>query len=307
MKKLFFIIATFFAFGMFGAGNAYALKVDPAMVSVSLNPGESRTVSVTLMNDEKTPVTIQPRMFAATAGSNEKGFPAYTPATREDTLAQWITIGDSRDIIVKADEEKKVDLMISLPQDAAPGGHYAAIGWGVLSDSVTGGQVSIRGQIMTNIALDIPGAVFEKGDIENFSTKDKRTTYDRLPIDFSIRISNAGNRHFKPTGNVLIADMFGRAVATLPVNDGIGGGNVLPQSTREFTVTWKEGFAFGKYSATANLALGTAGSVSTTSGLWVLPATLLALWGFGALIIIVMIVLAVRSMMKKKKKNSVIV
>ncbi len=303
MKKTFFVIAALLSLGLFGAHHAYALKVDPALVSVSLSPGESKVLSVTLTNDAKASVAIQPKMFAATAGNNEAGFPAYTPANQEDTLANWITINGTAQTTLQADEAKKVDITLSLPQDAAPGGHYAAIGWGVLSaDPSADGAVSVQGQIMTNIALDVPGEVFEKGGIASLSTKDKLTKYDRLPIDFSVRVINEGNRHFKPTGNVVIRDMFGRVAATLPVNDGIGGGNVLPQSTREFKASWKEGFALGKYTATADLLLGGAGSASEAYTFWVLPIMLLAIWGIAALIIIVILVMIVLKVVRSKKK-----
>lgn len=302
MKKILFIVAAFFVLSIYTAENANALKVDPTLLSVTMSPGESRVLSVILTNDPKAPVALLPKMFSASAGTQETGFPSYAPAQSDDTLANWVKFSSAEPVSLKENEAKKVDITLTLPADAAPGGHYAAIGWGVLSDPAEKGTVSIMGEIMTNIALDVPGAVFEKGEITSFSTKDKLAKYDRLPIDFSIRVSNSGNRHFKPTGNVVIKDMFGRVAASLPVNDGIGGGNVLPKSTREFSVSWKEGLAFGKYTATAGLVLGGAGEASASYSFWVLPTLLLGIWIVMALIILAIIVMIVLKLARPKKK-----
>jgi len=307
MKKLFFLIVAFFAFGLFAADHAYALKVDPTLISVTLNPGESKNAIVKLTNESATPVDVQQKMYSATAGDNEKGFPLYAPVKEDDTLARWVTFANPEKISLGSNETKDVDVTISLPANAAPGGHYAAIGWNEYAKTPTKitaeNGATVLSQVMTNIALDVPGVVFEKGTISSFSTLDKGKKYERLPIDFSVRVANSGNRHFKPSGNVVIKNMIGSTVAVLPVNEGIGGGNVLPQSTREFKVTWKEGFAFGRYTATANLSLGTAGAATESYSFWVLPTLLLVIWGVGMLILIAIIVMAVMIMRGKKKQS----
>ncbi|MBI4600175.1 DUF916 domain-containing protein [Candidatus Uhrbacteria bacterium] len=305
MKKMFFAAVTLFAVGLFAMDAVLAFTVDPSLISTVLNPGEAKNLKVTLSNNSETPLAIQPKIYSATAGNNETGFPTYVPAQEGDTLANWITfINTETRVMLNANESKDVAFTISAPADAAPGGHYAAIGWGVITDPTADAGATVSGEIMTNVALDVPGVVFEKGAIASFSTKDNRTTYDRLPIDFSVRVSNEGNRHFKPTGTIIIKDMLGRTAASLPVNEAIvGGGNVLPNSTREFKTVWKEGFALGTYTATANLVLGSAGTASASYSFWVLPTALLVIWGLIALVIIAFIVLFVLIARKKKTAN----
>ncbi len=291
MKKILFTVVALFALGLFALDSASAFTVDPSLVSANLNPGESKNLKVTLSNNSESPIAVQPKLYAAQAGNNETGFPSFTPAAEGDTLANWIKfINNETRIVLNANESRDVVFTISAPADAAPGGHYASIGWGVITDPTAEAGATISGEIMTNIALDVPGEVFENGAIASFSTVDSKTKYEKLPIEFSIRVQNSGNRHFKPTGAIVIKNMFGATAATLPVNDAIvGGGNVLPNSTRQFKAEWTEGFALGKYTASANIILGSAGQASAVYSFWILPTGLLIMWGVIALVLIIIL------------------
>lgn len=302
MKKLLYAAFALIAIGLLYGDSASALKVDPALISVALNPGETKELKVKLLNNSDTPIALKAKMYSAVAGSNEQGFATFTPAQPGDTLANWLTFASTEPIALSANEEKATTFLLTLPADAAPGGHYASVGWGIITDPTAEAGPTISGEIMTNIALDVPGEVFEQGSIASFLTVDSQTKYERLPIGFSIKIQNNGNRHFKPTGNVVIKDMLGRTAALLPVNNGIGGGNVLPNSTREYKVDWKDGFALGKYTATADLILGSAGNASANYSFWVLPTALLIIWGVIALAFLLIIAFLIKLGVSKAKK-----
>ena len=287
--------AAAFAFSLLAGASAHALRLQPALIELSLKPGESSVQSIRLLNDSQNTLNLGTMLYDADAGNNEKGFPAFSPNKTDSTLSNWIKLNGGIDTFQLApNESKMVSFSISVPTDAPFGGHYAGLGFTTPSQIPEAGGASLSGGIITNIALDVEGAVLEKGDIVSFSTAGSKASYDKLPISFVTRINNGGNRHFKPQGSIQVKNMFGTVVATLPLNVTNGGGNVLPRSTREFNNTWEGEFAFGKYTAALTADLGGAGIKTANFELWVMPAGLLILWLIIALIIIVILVLLIK-------------
>jgi len=85
------------------------------------------------------------------------------------------------------------------------------------------------------IFFTVNGAVRPTYTIRAFAL-DQDPTGEFLPAVFHIYTQNDGKVHVIPRGQIVITDMLGRRVATLPVNGE--GGRLMPHSIREFDVTW---------------------------------------------------------------------
>lgn len=304
MKKFFkgavFGVASILLMSALPAG---ALTLQPVIIDgLSASPGETISSSVKVTNEANVPITFRMTSYDAEPG-DDTGFPVYRLKTAESTLPNWINNNFDKEITLGANESKVVLLVIQVPKDAEPGGHYAGVAFGRSGAGPEGVGAGVTGQAAVNIALNVKGATVERGELMAFTTADEKTKYDKLPIEFTVKVNNSGNRHFKPTGTINITNMTGKNVASLSVNTVSSGGNVLPRSNRSFNAKWDGGFAFGKYTAHLALSMGKAGSAQAEYSFWVLPTGLLILWLVIALIIILILVLLIKNIMMGMTKK----
>ncbi|MEK7648495.1 MAG: hypothetical protein AAB400_01110 [Patescibacteria group bacterium] len=280
-------------FSFLFATQALALRIAPTVVELSTLPGEPVAGFFQVVNNEQSPLTLTPTIYEAVPSvSDEKGFASIVAPTQNSTLANWIKLDET--ILLQPGEKKDIRFIVTVPQNAPPGGHYAAISLSQPATTPSGSGAAIVPQLTVNVALDIAGESIEKADIVSFKTESGKTNFDKLPVKFFARLHNGGNRHFRPTGAVVIKNMFGSTVAELPIKTQDAGGNILPGSTRQYDFDWVGEFAFGKYTAMFSADLGGAGTKAASIELWVMPAGLLVLWLIIALIIIVILVLLIK-------------
>jgi hypothetical protein len=302
MKKFLTIAAIVLAGALYASADANALKVSPTILELSANPGGAAVQTIKLTNDQSAPLTLSPTIYDVEPGDNEDGLVKLSALSKESTLPNWIRLSDSS-VTLAPNETKDVMVSIAVPADAPPGGHYALVSFGTDSTENPEMGAAVTGQVGINMVMDIKGQAVEKGDVITFEAEGQVSKFEKLPITFVTRVANTGNRHFKPRGTIAIQDMFGRTVATLPVNAVRAGGNVLPKSVREFKTTWSEGFAFGKYTAVLDATMGKAGAATALYTFWVLPTGLLVLWLIIALVILIILILLVKNMLMALRKT----
>ena len=150
--------------------------------------------------------------------------------------------------------------------------------------------------------LRIEGDIEEVGTVREFRALD---AFVGVPdVTLSLRFENKGNVHLQPKGDIIITNMWGTERGRIPVNYRSNFGNVLPQSIRDFTFSWRTDFKvtdIGRYKALATLAYGVDGikSVDAVAYFWVIPvkATLITLLVLG--IFITLITLMVRAYIRR--------
>jgi len=270
--------------GCVGAqGDGMSITITPPLFQLSLQPGESWSSTVSVVNNNKYDLSLyaNPVQFRP---SGESGLPVFVsnvigngPTTSLDdtNLAGWITVPEGAFF---AGREKTYSLPISIhvPDDATPGGHYAAILVGNNApESVTQeGAVNVSSSIAILIFLTVSGDVVESGRIREFSTR--KSVYETAEAYFTLRFENQGNVHLLPQGNITIYNMFGKKRGMIPVNQNGAYGNVLPESTRSYNFTWKSDaglWDIGRYKAEATIGYGKDGRQSALSTMYfyVLP------------------------------------
>ena len=220
-----------FAFGLMLIQPAFALTISPPRMEISGNPGTNVEGEVALFNEEKETKTL----FSSTQNFEARGESGAPYFLEERTgLATWISVLDK--ITIKPQERKVIPFTIKIPQDAEPGGHFAAIFWGASPPQTQGGgQVAIGARIGVLILLRVAGEVEEKGGLLEFKIDEGRFRTS-LPIVFAYRFSNDGGDRIKPEGEIEIKNMFGLTSAVLDANKAEG--NILPRSSRKLEAMW---------------------------------------------------------------------
>ncbi len=295
MKKLIFAIICILG-GLFLGSVVLALTVSPVRVETAGDPGTILKGELTLTNDQEGTRTFY-SSFGNFEATGETGTPSFVSA--EEGLATWIETVPS--ITLGVGEEKEVPYTITIPSNADPGGHFAAIFWGTSPAQIEkGGRVSIGAKLGVLILLKVSGEIQEGGGILEFTTENKQKVFNSLPIKFAYRFQNGGDDRIKPFGEITIKNIFGGTSAILPANESQG--NVLPQSIRKFEVEWnpnkieteietaekkgffeglkkeRVGFALGRYTANLNLEYGASNEKAQASfSFFVIPWRILSL------------------------------
>jgi len=317
MRFLALVIVSFFlAVGSMLPLEVAALTVSPVRIELTGDPGAVVKGELTLTNEQEGTRTFY-SSFGNFEATGETGTPSFVPG--EEGLATWIETASS--ITLGPGELKEVPYTIAIPQDADPGGHFAAIFWGTSPPKAEGGgQVSIGAKVGVLILLRVSGEIEEGGGVLEFSAKDKQKFFSSLPITFIYRFQNSGSDRIKPEGEITIKNMIGGTSVVLPANKSEG--NILPQSIRKFEVSWnpkgietvekgsffeelkreKANFAFGRYVAKLNLEYGTAKEEAQASfSFWVLP------WRILVVAILILAIVAFLLIKGVKKYNQWII
>ena len=316
MRNLLYTILIVFAIAGI-ASPAFALTVSPARVEITGDPGTTLQGEIELFNEQEGTRTFF-TSFENFEPSGDTGAPHFIGA--KDGLATWIR-SDNK-VVLESGKRSVVPYSIAIPQNAEPGGHFAAIFFGSQEPGATGGgQVSVGGKIGVLVLLRVSGEVEEGGGLLEFGAKDKQRFFISLPITFAYRLNNTGGDRVVPLGEIKIKNTLRLTSATLLANKNEG--SVLPSSARKFEVLWgqesqvisgtpqetKTGFFetagkqwsdfhFGWYTANLNLTWGATNQTANASySFFVLP------WQLLLIILIILAVLGFMGRIGLKKYN----
>lgn len=275
--------------------NGLSLSVTPTLFQMSVVPGQSWQSGVKVINSNPFPLTVyaQAVNFAPQGESGEGKFiPVFTRATEGTTLAEWINLSGEH-VTIDPEQTATVPFSVSVPENAAPGGHFAAI---LIGTKPPESEEKIRvstSQVVTSLFfVRIAGDVQEQGQIREFTTTQH---FVQSPhADFEVRFENKGNVHLQPQGQIVITNMWGKERGSIPINTQTHFGNVLPQSIRKFEFSWSGEPSFsdiGRYKAVITLGFGSDEKQfeTRTTYFYVVPIKATALF-FGSLISLVLLV-----------------
>jgi len=256
------------------------LSITPPLFQLNIGPGEFWASSLKVVNTNPYDLTLYASVMNF-EGRGERGGGAFTPIIEEDaetarrSLAAWIEVSDGP-IFVPEEQSVDIPFVVRIPDNAAPGGHYAAIlvGTRPALNREAGSSVSISSLVSSLFFVRIKGDVREEGYIREFRAE--KRFYQNPEATFTLRFENTGTVHLQPQGDIVIYNMWGKERGRILVNQKTHFGNVLPQSIRKFSFTWqgeKNPFEAGKYKAIATLGFGEEArqSVSRTTHFWVVP------------------------------------
>lgn len=260
------------------AQGSVTLSVSPTLFEMTANPSQEWSSSVRIINANSFPITVYSDVvnFKPTGeGGQGVMVPVLEDETQGATLAEWIAV-EGGEFEIPAEQTVSIPFSITVPDDAAPGGHFAAILIGTKAFEENEGAALVEtSQVVTSLVfLSVAGDVLESGQIREFTTS--KTITESPDIDFSVRFENTGNVHLQPQGNITITNMWGKERGVVPINMNSQFGNVLPESVRKYNFSWSGDWSFadiGRYKAVVALAYGSESRQFTdaVTTFWVLP------------------------------------
>ncbi len=290
MKKILIIYFILAVVVSFLPSVVRATTISPLVIEVDLDPGGAIKKTVSLYNE--TGQDLRLNGYIETFKPRGESGEAEVASDINYQALSWVGLPINA-VNLKPGEVLEAPVMINIPKTAQVGGYYLAVMWET-APAVRAGEtpINVSSRVGTLLLLKVKGAVQEKLDISEFSTKDN--FYNRLPAKFFLRLKNLGNVHIKPGGYLTIENIFGRVVENLPFNND--NGNILPQSIRKFDLVWQKKnppevsggfwreltaefgqFAFGRYVAQLNLEYGESQQRISSPEIvfWVVPWRLL--------------------------------
>ena len=260
------------------AQTSLSLSVSPTVFQMTANPGQIWESSLRIINNNPYEITV----FVDVTNFRplgEQGASEFIPINESDgaetTLAEWINV-PSTAIIIPPEQTSEIPIIIELPEEVPPGGHYAAVLVGTRPPETREDISKVEtAQVVTSLVfLRVSGDVVEEGNIRTFRTLD--SVVESPEATFELRFQNSGNVHLRPEGEITIFNMWGQERGVIPVNQKTLFGNVLSDSVRSFNFTWKGEWSpadIGLYSAEAVLAYGDEqiNFATADTRFWVIP------------------------------------
>ena len=294
-----------FLFPAFAQIPGEGLTISPPLVELTLEAGQTSNQVIKITNPTEKLMEVYPLIMNFRA-KGEGGEPLFYPASEEGakfSLANWIKFSQSK-IALTPEQVVEFNYQIQAPEKAEPGGHYGVVFFSTEPPKIEedANQISISSMIGSLILVKVPGAIVEKASLEEFSAN---RFYFKPPVNLTTRVSNLGNIHFKPKGEITIKDILGNKKESLIVNEPRN--NVLPDSIRKFENKWSgnKWTTIGKFSANLKLIYGENETpLESKITFWIIPWWLIALAGVVLLIVIIIIIIIWRRKKRKKRKTS---
>lgn len=192
----------------------------PARLELTLEPGEETTRIVSLRYLSTAANASVPARLKTSLGdwsqsrSGELQFAA--PGTHPDSACPWIVYSPS-EIVAAPGQTASIRVTVTVPKDAAPGDHLAAlfveprVGDVKLATNDRRIQVSIRLAVLVYVM--VPGLTHQ------LALDDLTAVADADGVTVTPTLSNSGNCHVRPLHSVELLDGAGRVVGAMPARE----------------------------------------------------------------------------------------
>ncbi len=247
-----------------------SITISPPSLPLNLKPGERTEGKLSLINDTSGDISFDVYVYDMIV-TNNVGTPEILPGgtilNNKYSASSWIGI-DNPTLTVKAKDRADLRYYAQVPQDAGPGGHYAAIVYKPRQvNQATHTGAAISQQIATLVYFDVAGDVKEAALIKNF---DSPGFSEYGPVALSAEVTNNGDSHIRPQGKFSVKDMFGKVIATKDIPEG----NIFPGGiSRVYETAVGKHWMVGRYTATFTATYGRASNLPlmATIAFWVFP------------------------------------
>ncbi len=290
-------------------GTANTLKVAPVRSDISVEPGKSKKIQVVVTNTTNAAISVRPIQNDFVAG-DERGTPALILDADKFAPTHSLKrfLAPIADTVIPANKSKAIDVVISVPANAQPGGYYGAVRFAPTTPD-GGGQVNLSASVASLMLLTVPGEVVEKLDLTEFNIQQGGKTSEYFTssndLQATFRFKNSGGIQLGPIGKISVKQ-GDKVVYDTDFNNKEQRDVVLTDSARRWDVPLKNIGSFGNYTVTATYTYGTTNqSIEVTKSFWVVPQLLIIVGIVGILILLALIV-GIIMLIRHRKKGGVL-
>ncbi len=271
-----------------------SIVVSPPRFDIDGKPGDIIQKNIKITNNDADRELILKAFPVDFIVQDDQGTPIKVDvsASGRYLASPWFTLERS-EITIPPKVTEQIVIIITIPKDALPGGHYAGVFFEPITSPGQKTTVSYTSsQVGSLFGITIAGDIKYDAIIKDFSTKSPLSEFG--PIDFSATIENQSDTHIRPTSSIEIHDMFGRKIESLALPEV----NIFPFTTRTLQGTWDTVWGLGRYSATLSATYGPSMVVSRTIYFWIMPYKIIA-----AILIVILVLIVIFILVRRHTKH----
>ena len=220
------------------------IAISPSRVELPMLPGTEKTLVVNLIYTSVTENAPPTRILAYLGDwdiSREGKIGFYRAGTRPDSASPWLIYSPTEATIIPG-KTHPIRVTISVPADATPGDHLAALFVEPRIDNIklkqNAKQVQMKFRLAALFYIMVPD-LKRKGALDNL----KAEATDKA-ILVTAKLKNSGNSHIRPVCSARVTDLAGMVVAQIENLESLPllGGNEM-----DMPVTFQKVLTPGTY------------------------------------------------------------
>lgn len=221
------------------------MLVAPTQIPIlHARPGTACSTSLRIENRRPQPTTFE-LLPIGMVGSSDPGGPVRflevdDPAA-EATARDWLRVAEPQ-VELGVRGYAQVPVTVRIPENAGPGGHYAAIAVRAKDTDASAGELGVQSQIAVPVLVEIAGTA--QRQIRLGAVRAPRLVQGREPLELAVRVRNTGNTFATPSGRVTVRSTFGSVIGHLPLR---GSRLLLPEGAAPLEARWKRTPWIGRY------------------------------------------------------------
>jgi hypothetical protein len=226
------------------AADTQGIQISPTTYNYEIKPGESQSGKIILknLNSNILNYVIEVEGFSKASDEGAPSFAIDSSAGCISSVSSWFFFKDEKGQI-PAGQQREIPFTVSVPKDAEPGGHYAAIFAKEVKEAAKGkSQLGISSRVGTLILIAVPGDVKMGAEITEFKTP--RFVWNGS-ISFAMKVKNTGTVHYDSVGSVKI-----KSLVSKESKFELATHTILPQNSRNYEKNWTKKYPFGYYKIT---------------------------------------------------------
>jgi hypothetical protein len=293
------------------APSGSGLSISPTLSQLTINPGASDHLNITLKNVTVDDVVAKGEVDDFKA-DNVTGNPQILTNQSQATpnsIKKFVANID--DVSLAKGQQKQVVLGVDVPKSTPPGAYYGIVRYRAVPKVLAtpgAGQVALTASVGTIVLITVPGNLREQvqvGGIHVYRGAREGTFFIKPPDKIGVSITNFGNGFVRPFGTVEVHDVFNKTITTFQFNNPKELGNILPNSSRTFTNNAKGINKIGRYTVLASVSYGSGSQVLTLKkDFWYIPIWLVILVLAILVALIFLLVKSYRNYRHGKRRSS---
>ncbi|NLZ24394.1 hypothetical protein GX888_01420 [Candidatus Dojkabacteria bacterium] len=283
-----------------------AIGVAPTSKLIKLSPDEVYSDEVVFWNLTQSTDTYKVFIKGFRQIENHPGTAVILTEEEEAnslySASKWVT-AEKDTLSLEPHKNTKLKYTIKVPKDTTPGEYNVEIF--LISES----EFNEKGTAtFANLASGVPILIqigdeyVQNAELLKFITDKK--IYEKIDVTFLSTIKNLGNTHIKPSGDIVVTNIFKQEVARVPYNNH--SQSLLRDNTGNFEDTWQhsgylsldKAIILGPMTATALITYKTPhpgfSVLSEETTFWVIP------WKIIFVIIMAILLIIMFRIIKKK-------
>ncbi len=227
-----------------------SIGIAPALVRRDVVPGQSQTIKITLTNYGADPLPLSAQINSIT-GIGDDGAPEFTSVIGPRSASNWLTISKP-DVIISGHNSEDIEVKISPPASAAPGGYNAAVLFqaklpSYYFDLDANARVlpALSASLLLTVDTDTPPTV---SDLK-ITRIDTPSVVLSSPIPVVTELTNPTNFYIFTDSTLSLNPTFGGVQTVTNLKNSV----IFPDSSRKFVTAYTGSLLPGVYKATLSL------------------------------------------------------